>query len=292
MGKLLRGSSKNARFFIVDTKDIVQEALDIHRCSPTAIKAFGRFLTGAVMMGSTLKGNDLLTLRTNTDGLLKQMLATADANGNIKGYLSNPEVDLELKDGEVPKVGDLIGRGSLTVIKDMGLKEPYVGVSQMISGEVGEDIAYYYYTSEQTPSVVVLGVSLGPDMRVKNAGGYMIQLLPNANDNFITKLESKVKAMRPMTELLAGGMSLKRIAKLIYEDIESEDDLALIEDYTIYDEKKVSYKCNCNKDKFYKGLMTIRREELEEIFTEKPELEVECHFCRKKYSFTKGELLG
>jgi len=292
MGKLLRGSSKNARFFIVDTKDIVQEALDIHKCSPTAIKAFGRLLTGAVMMGATLKGDDLLTLRMNTDGLLKQMLVTTDAGGNVKGYLSNPEVDLELKDGEVPKVGDLVGKGSLTVIKDMGLKEPYVGVSQIVSGEIGEDIAYYYYTSEQTPSVVVLGVSLGPDMRVKNAGGYMIQLLPEASDNFITKLEAKIKAMRPMTELLAGGMSLKRIAKLIYEDIDSQDDLALIEDYSIYEEKKISYKCNCSKDKFYKGLITIKREELEEIFTEKPELEVECHFCQKKYSFTKDELLG
>ncbi|MCS5420479.1 MULTISPECIES: Hsp33 family molecular chaperone HslO [Psychrilyobacter] len=292
MGKLLRGSSKNARFFIVDTKDIVQEALDIHKCSPTAIKAFGRLLTGSVMMGATLKGDDLLTIRTNTDGLLNQMLVTNDAKGNVKGYLSNPEVDLELKDGEIPKVGDLVGRGTLTVIKDMGLKEPYVGVSQMVNGEIGEDIAYYYYTSEQTPSVVVLGVSLGPDMRVKNAGGYMIQLLPDASDNFITKLEAKIKAMRPMTELLAGGMSLKRIAKLIYEDMDSENDLALIEDYNIYEEKKISYECNCNKDKFYKGLITIRREELEEIFTEKPELEVECHFCRKKYSFTKDELLG
>ena len=291
MGKLLRGSSKNARFFIVDTKDIVQEALDIHKCSPTAIKAFGRLLTGAVMMGETLKGDDLLTLRTNTDGLLKQMLVTTDANGDIKGYLSDPEVDLEIKDGVIPTVGDLVGKGTLTVIKDMGLKEPYVGVSQMISGEIGEDIAYYYYTSEQTPSVVVLGVSLGPDMRVKNAGGYMIQLLPNASESFISKLEEKIQAMRPMTELLAGGMSLKRIAKLLYEDMESEDELALVEDYNIYDEKKVSYKCNCSKDKFYKGLMTIRREELEEIFKEKPELEVECHFCRKKYSFTKEELL-
>ncbi|OQY42969.1 MAG: Hsp33 family molecular chaperone [Fusobacteriia bacterium 4572_74] len=292
MGKLLRGSSKNARFFIVDTKDIVQEALNIHKCSPTAIKAFGRLLTGTIMMGATLKGDDLLTVRTNTDGLLNQMLVTTDANGNVKGYLSNPEVDLELKDGEVPKVGDLVGKGTLTVVKDMGLKEPYVGVSQIVNGEIGEDIAYYYYTSEQTSSVVVLGVSLGPDMRVKNAGGYMIQLLPDASDNFITKLEAKIKAMRPMTELLAGGMSLKRIAKLIYEDIDSQDELALIEDYSIYEEKKISYKCNCSKDKFYKGLITIKREELEEIFTEKPELEVECHFCRKKYSFTKEELLG
>ncbi|RUA08227.1 MAG: Hsp33 family molecular chaperone HslO [Fusobacteria bacterium] len=291
MGKLLRGSSKNARFFIADTKDIVQTALDIHKCSPTAIKAFGRLLTGAVMMGETLKGDDLLTLRTNTDGLLNQMLVTTDAEGNVKGYLSNPEADLEVKEGEIPKVGDLVGKGTLTVIKDMGLKEPYVGVSQMVSGEIGEDIAYYYYTSEQTPSVVVLGVSLGPDMRVKNAGGYIIQLLPGASESFISKLEAKIKAMRPMTELLAGGMSLKRIAKLLYEDMESEDELALVEDYSIYEEKKIAYNCNCNKDKFYRGLMTIKREELEELFKEKPELEVECHFCRKKYTFTKEELL-
>uniref|UniRef100_A0A6A7GD79 Hsp33 family molecular chaperone n=2 Tax=Hirondellea gigas TaxID=1518452 RepID=A0A6A7GD79_9CRUS len=292
MGKLLRGSSKNARFFIVDTKDIVQEALDIHKCSPTAIKAFGRLLTGAVMMGETLKGNDLLTLRTNTDGLLNQMLVTTDANGGVKGYLSNSEVDLEIKDGEVPKVGDLVGKGTLTVIKDMGLKEPYVGISQMVSGEIGEDIAYYYYTSEQIPSVVVLGVSLGSDMRVKNAGGYMIQLLPNASESFIAKLEAKIKVMRPMTELLAGGMSLKGIAKLIYDDMDSKDELRLVEDYNVYEEKKVSYKCNCSKDKFYKGLITINKDELKEIFTEKPELEVECHFCMKKYSFVEKELLG
>jgi molecular chaperone Hsp33 len=291
MGKLLRGSSKNARFFITDTTDIVQEALNIHKCTPLAIKAFGRLLTAAVMMGATLKGKDLLTLRVDTDGPLNQMLVSTDADGNVKGYLSNPGADIEAKDGVTPKVGDLVGRGSLTVIKDMGLKEPYVGVSQIVTGEIGDDIAYYYYTSEQTPSVVVLGVSLGPDMKVKKAGGYMIQLLPDANENFIKKLEEKIKAMRPMTELLAGGMNLKRIAKLLYEDMESEDELALVEDYTIYEEKKVAYKCNCSKDKFYKGLITIKREELEEIFTEKPELEVECHFCRKKYTFTKEELL-
>ncbi len=291
MGKLLRGSSKNARFFIVDSKDIVQKALDIHRCSPTAIKAFGRLLTGGIIMGASLKGEDLLTIRTDTDGVLNQMLVTADANGSVKGYLSNPEADLEIEEGRIPKVGELVGKGTLRVIKDMGLKEPYVGLSKVISGEIGEDLAYYYYTSEQTPSVVVLGVSLNSDMTVKNAGGYVIQLLPGANENFITKLEDKIKAMRPMTELLAGGMDLKRIAKLIYEDMESENPLALIEDYVIHDETKVSYECNCNKEKFYKGLVTISKKEIEEVFEENPNLEVQCHFCGTKYLFTKEELI-
>lgn len=288
MGKILRGSSKNAKFIIADTTDIVQEALDIHKCTPMAIKAFGRLLTGAAMMGATLKGKDILTLRTNTDGELGQMLVTTDADGNVKGYLNNPGA---LGEGK-KNVGEVVGKGTLSVIKDMGLKDPYIGLSEILSGEIGDDIAYYYYTSEQTPSVVVVGVAINENMKVTNAGGYIVQLLPGASEGFIEKLEKKIEAMRPMTDLMAGGMDLKKIANLIYDDMDSEDELALIEDYNLYGETKVSYKCNCNKEKFLKGLATISKEEIGEILDETPTLEVECHFCGTKYGFTKEELLG
>ncbi len=251
MSRIIRGVSKNARFFLVDTTDIVQEALNIHKCSPTAIDAFGRLLTAGVIMGSTLKGNDVLTLRTDTDGLLNNMVVTATADGGVKGYLSNPSADVPLRDdgksnvgalvgrgtmkiikdmglntatadggvkgylsnpsADVPlrddgksNVGALVGRGTMKIIKDMGLKEPYVGISTVDTGEIAQDLAYYFYNSEQTPTVIALGVKLKDENTVACAGGYMLQLLPDAEDEFITALENKIQAIRPMTELMMG----------------------------------------------------------------------------------------
>lgn len=289
MGKLIRGASKNARFFVVDSTDVVQEALNIHKCSPTAIDAFGRLLTAGIIMGSTLKGNDILTLRTDTDGILNNMVVTADSNGGVKGYLSNPSADIPLKDNGKSDVGRLVGKGFLKIIKDMGLKEPYVGLSEMNSGEIAQDIAYYYYNSEQTPTVIALGVKLKDEHTVEYAGGYMIQLLPGAEELFIDALEQKIQAIRPMTELMAGGMSIERIAKLLYEDMNSEDPDKLVEDYKILEEKDVEYSCNCSADKFYRGLITLGKDELKSIFDEKDEIETQCHFCDKKYKFTKKD---
>ena len=260
MGKLIRGVSKNARFFVVDTTDIVQEAQNIHKCSPTAIDAFGRLLTAGVIMGSTLKGPDVLTLRTDTNGLLNNMVVTTDANGGVKGYLSNPIADVPLKDNGKSDVGGLVGKGILKIIKDMGLKEPYVGLSEINSGEIAQDLAYYFYNSEQTPTVIALGVKLKNENTVEYAGGYMIQLLPGAEDEFITALEQKIGAIRPMTELMAGGMDIKRIAKLLYEDMNDETYERLVEPYEILEEKDVKYSCNCSSDKFYRGLITLEKE--------------------------------
>lgn len=289
--RMIRGTSKNARFFIVDSTEIVQKALDIHGCSPTAINAFGRFLTGGLIMGVSLKGDDLLSIITDTDGLVDHMTVTADANGNVKGYLSNPKSDLPLRfDTKKPDVANLIGKGSLRVIKDMGLKEPYVGLSEIVSGEIAEDIAYYYVTSEQTPTVIALGVELLDEKTVKVAGGYMVQLFPDASDNFIDLLEEKIRAMRNITELLKGGMSLERIAKLIYEDMNDENYEKLIEEYEVLETKKVQYSCNCNKEKYYKGLITLGAEELDKIFEEmNGVIETECHFCGTKYQFTRED---
>lgn len=289
MGKIIRGVSKNARFFLVDSTDIVQKALDIHKCSPTAIDAFGRLLTAGVMMGSTLKGKDLLTLRTDTDGPLDNMVVTADSDGGVKGYVSNPSADVVLTDNGKSNVGALIGKGMLRIIKDMGLKEPYVGMSPIDSGEIAQDLAYYFFNSDQTPTVIALGVKLKDEKTVACAGGYMIQLLPGAEECFIGALEEKIQAIRPMTELMMGGMDLKRILKLLYEDMSSEDNEKLIEEYEILEEKEVSYKCNCDKDKFYRGLITLGKKELNEIFETQKFLETECHFCGKKYKFTKED---
>lgn len=284
MARIIRGTSKNARFVAVDSKDIVQKALDLHKATPKAIEAFGKLMTAGLMIGTDLKGDDLLTLRTDTDGPLNHMVVTTDAKSGIKGYMSNPAADLQSNG-----VSAITGKGILRVIKDMGLKEPYVGMSDIKNGDLAHDLAYYYYTSEQTPSVVALGVSLNQDMTVKAAGGYMIQLLPGAEDSFIDALEEKVKAVRNVTELFEGGMDLERIIKLLYEDMADENHEKLVEEYEILEETHVDYKCNCEREKFFRGLITLGKEQLKEIFTEKDELEVECHFCKKKYSFKENE---
>lgn len=291
MAKLIRGVSKNARFWVIDSKDIVQHAENIHEMSPTAIAAFGRLLTAGAIMGTNLKGEDLLTLRIDSEGPIKQMVVTATSNGDVKGYVNNPEADLPLKENGHPNVGGLVGAGTLRVIKDMGLRnaDPYMGISDLQTGEIAEDIAYYLFTSEQVPSVLALGVSLNDDMTIKSAGGYMVQLMPGAEDQFIDKLEDKIKNIRTINELLEGGMTPERIAKLLYEDMTSEDSEALIEDYEILETTEVSYKCNCNKDKFFKGLITLGKDEINHILEHDKKIEVECHFCKTKYSYNEED---
>lgn len=292
MGRVLRGSSKNARFFVVDSTEVVAEALRIHRSSPTATKAFGRLLTAGMIMGETLKGDDLLTLRTDTDGVLNHMVVTTDAKGGVKGYMSNPTADIvmDANASSGSKVAKLVGQGTLRVIKDMGMKEPYVGISNIHSGEIAQDLAYYYYTSEQTPTVIALGVSLNPDMTVKSAGGYMVQLLPGADDEFIDALEKKIGAIRSINELLEGGMELESIARLLYDDMDIDDDNALVEAYDIAGVTNIEYRCNCERDKFYRGLLSLGKEELGKAFDEEGgSLSTECHFCGKVYTFTKDE---
>ncbi|MDY2980228.1 MAG: Hsp33 family molecular chaperone HslO [Fusobacterium sp.] len=289
--RIIRGVSKNARFFVINSTDVVQKALEIHKCSPTAIAGFGRFLTAGLIMGASLKEDDKLSLITDTDGPVNNMVVTADANGHIKGYLSNPQADLPLKPiVNQPDVANLIGKGSLRVIKDMGLKEPYCGLSEIQTGEIATDIAYYYVTSEQTPTVIALGVDLQDEKTVRSAGGYMVQLFPGADEKFIDLLEAKIKAIRNVTELFKGGMDLERIVKLLYEDMSDETYQKLVEDYEILEEREVSYYCDCNKEKYYKGLITLGKEEILNLLEELDgTIETECHFCGKKYQFTKED---
>lgn len=291
MTNIIRGISKNARFWIIDSTEIVQRAQDIHQMSPEAITAFGRLLSAGTIMGTNLKGEDLLTLRVDSDGPIKQMLVTSGSHGNVKGYVSNPKAEVPLLENGKLDIPSLIGSGVLRVIKDMGLRnaEPYMGLSKLQSGEIAEDLAYYYYTSEQTPSVISLAVSLNKDATIKKAGGFMIQLMPNADDKFIDKLEEKIRAIKPITELLEGGMSLHDIAKLLYEDMSDEKGIDLVESYSILEEKYVAYICDCTKDKFAKGLITLGEEEIKDILEKDSKLEVECHFCKKKYKFIEDD---
>lgn len=290
MGKLIKGVSKNARFFICDTKDLVQEAMDIHSCSPTGISVLGRVLTAAAMLGTDLKSDDdSLTFRVNGDGPAGVIIATSNKNGEVKGYMSNPQVDLGEHDSKGLRIGDAVGNGTLYIIKDLGLKEPFSGLVQLQTGEIAEDLAYYFFTSDQIPSVVALGVKVNKDYKIENAGGFILQLLPGADDNFIDKLEEKVKAIRPVTELFDGGFDIYRIAKLLYEDMGSEDG-GLIEDYEILEESELIYKCNCSRERYLKGLITLGRKEIEQILEEENgKIEVECHFCMKKYEYTKED---
>lgn len=290
--RIIRGVSKNARFFVVNSTDVVQRALDIHHCSPTSIAAFGRLLTAGLIMGASLKGDDLLSLMTHTDGPVNNMVVTANAKGQIKGYLSNPQKDLPLKAlTKQYDIENLIGKGSLRVIKDMGLKEPYVGLSEIQKGDIKSDMEYYYETSEQTPTIMELGIKLSEDKKtVKFAGGYMIQLFPGADKKFIASVVEKMDAIRSVTELFEGGMDLERIVKLLYEDMTDEKLEKLVEDYEILEEREVSYYCDCNKDKYYRGLITLGKKEILSLLDELGGvIETQCQFCEKKYQFTKED---
>ncbi|MGL4393244.1 MAG: Hsp33 family molecular chaperone HslO, partial [Fusobacteriaceae bacterium] len=221
MDKYIRGISKNARFFIADTTELVKRAGEIHDCNGDALALFGKFLTAGIFMGATLKGKDILTLSTQTDGLVPKMAVTADSYGNIKGYL-------KIFQGNEDEHSEFLGDGTLSVIKDIGLKEPYVGISEMKNNDLAKDIAYYYFTSEQTPTVISLGVSFGLDGQVEFAGGFMVQLFPEADENFIESLEKKISMIIGFTELRKGGMTLERIANLLYEDTESTENEKLV----------------------------------------------------------------
>lgn len=277
MAKLIRGTSQNARFFIADTTDLVQEAMDIHKYDIYSMDIFGKFCTLAVLLGSTLKGEDKLTIRTDTEGYIKNIIVNSDASGNIKGYLVN-------ENGEFDKLGE----GMMRIIKDMGLKEPYVGITQVDYTKLANDISYYFYNSDQVPTVIAFAMEFTNDNKVLCAGAYMVQVLPNADEDFIDKLEKKIQAIRPMNELMKGGMTLERIANLLYDDM-TKDDNSLVEEYQILEEKEVHFSCDCSSDRFYRGLLTLGKDELKKIFEEEKNIETECQFCNKKYNFEKED---
>ena len=269
------------RAFAATTRDLVEEAKDDHNTSPVATAALGRMLTAAAMMGSMMKGEkDLLTLKIEGDGSLGGVIATANNHGEVKGYPFNPTVLIPANAKGKLDVAEAIGVGLMSVIMDTGMKEPYVGQVALLSGEIAEDLTYYYATSEQTPSSVGLGVLLNKDNTIKASGGFIIQLMPGCPDEVIDKLEEKINGLSPVTTMLSEGMSPNDILKHILGDMELEFTESL----------DLSFKCNCDKDRIEKALISVGEKELKEMIDDGKPIEVKCHFCNKAYEFKVNEL--
>ncbi len=284
MGKLIRCITSNGQVMAtaVDTTDIVARAEQIHKTSAVMTAALGRLLTAGSMMGNMLKGSDnSLTLRVSGGGPAGSLIVVSDYNGNVRGYVSNPVVELPLNLKGKLDVGGAVGKnGSLHVIKDLGLKEPYNGSVELVSGEIAEDITAYYALSEQTPTVCALGVLVNPDLTVKAAGGYIIQLLPAAEESTIQLLEDSIKDIQSVTGMLVAGMSPEEIIKRALKNFETE----------ILYEQEIEYKCNCSRERVEKALIGMGEKELSEMADEMDNAEITCHFCDKVYKFSKKEL--
>ena len=269
------------RAFAATTRGVVETARSAHNTSPVATAALGRLLTAGAMMGSMMKGEkDILTLRAEGDGPIEGPTVTADAFGNVKGYAFNPGVMLPPNKNGKLDVGGALGVGVLSVVKDIGLKEPYVGQTILVSGEIAEDLTYYYATSEQTPSSVAFGVLMNRDNTVRQAGGFIIQLMPGADDAMIDRLEEKLGVIPPITSLLDQGKSPEEILEEVLGEFGLE----------VLDRLPVRFHCNCDKARVEKALISIGKKELQEMIEEGKTIEVNCHFCNKKYEFTVEEL--
>lgn len=284
MGKLIRCITSDGAVMAtaVDTTDIVATAEQYHKTSAVVTAALGRLLTAASMMGNMLKGKDnSITLRIKGDGPVGAIVAASDANGDVRGYAVNPVVEIPLNEKGKLDVSGCIGKnGTLFVIKDLGLKEPYNGFVPLVTGEIAEDITAYYAESEQIPTVCALGVLVNPDLTVKQAGGFIIQLLPGADNSTIDKLEASIQKMEAVTKLMDQGLSHKDIILKALEAFEVE----------ILYEQDIFYKCNCDRERVEKAILSLGKDELEQMANEEEQIEVCCHFCDKKYYFKRDEL--
>lgn len=281
---IVRGTAANGqiRAFAATTRDMVEYARSAHGTSPVASAALGRLLTAGAMMGSMMKGEkDILTLSLKGDGPIGGVTVTADSSANVKGYVNVPSVMLPPNSKGKLDVSGAIGKGVLTIIKDMGLKEPYVGTTELISGEIAEDITYYYAVSEQVPSSVALGVLMNRDNTVKRAGGFIIQLMPFAEDEVIDKLEMKIGQITSITKLLDDEYTPEMILEYILGDMGLE----------IYEKVDTKFECNCSKERMEKGIVAIGKKDLQEIINDNEPIEVNCHFCNSHYNFTIDELV-
>ncbi len=275
--------SGKVRALAIRSTDLVKEALRIHNTSPVATAALGRFLTGTLFLADTLKGDrDSLTVNVRSDGPLQGMTAVADSHGNVRGYCLEPVVETTYHRPGKLDVGAAVGNGKLTVVKDFGLKEPYVGQVELVSGEIAEDFTYYLASSEQTPSIVSLGVGIDAN-GVTCAGGFMVQLLPGADEETISYLENRVSGGFPdVTFLLSEGMNPEKILDMFLGD----------KDICFLAGRKVAYKCNCSRDRMERNLMAIGKKDLTELSQDPNGIDLECHFCDQKYHFSRKDVLG
>lgn len=281
--KIVRATAANAqiRAFACTTKEMVETARAAHNTSPVVTAALGRLLTAGSMMGSMMKGDkDILTLQVHAGGPMQGMTVTADSHGNVKGYANVPDVILPANDKGKLDVAGAVGVGFLNVIKDLGLKEPYVGQTVLQTSEIAEDLTYYFATSEQIPSSVGLGVLMEKDNTVKRAGGFIVQLMPFATDEVIDKLEDNLKDITSVTSLLDAGNSPEQILEILLEGLDME----------IVDTMPTQFACNCDKKRVEKALISIGKKEIKEMIDDGETIEMNCHFCNTNYNFSVEEL--
>ena len=282
--QIIRVLAKNApvKASVITARDMVERARQIHRTLPVATAALGRTLMAASMMGNQLKEEDgSVTLRIKGDGPLGGITAVADSAGNARGYVVNPAVELPLKGPAKLDVGAAVGKdGSLTVIKDLCMKEPYVGTVPLVSGEIAEDLTSYFPESEQIPSACALGVLVDVDQSVLCAGGYLIQLLPGADEAAISAIERGIEKVGPVTEALRSGLDAQGLVKQVLSEFELE----------ILSAEPVEYRCYCSRERVTRALISMGRQELESLIQEQGQAELTCQFCDKVYHYTKEEL--
>ena len=282
---IVRATAGNGsiRAFAATTRDLVQHAREVHHTSPVASAALGRMLTAAAMMGTMLKGDkDLLTLQVRGEGPLQGIVVTSDSKAQVKGYVFNPGVEVpDLIPGKL-NVSGAIGAGHMSIIKDIGMREPYAGKIELVTGEIAEDLTYYFAQSEQTPSAIGLGVLVETDTSIRSAGGFIIQLLPDATDEMIDRLEKKLATIPYVSDLLDMGATPEDILQMILGDF----------DLKIMDKIPTTFYCNCTRERVEKALISIGKDELEKIIREDKKANLHCHFCSKEYDFNEEQLVA
>lgn len=273
-------ADKQVRAFAATTGHMVETARAHHNTSPVATAALGRLLTGGVMMGAMMKNDsDILTVNVRGNGPLGGITVTADSHGNVKGYVENPEAVVPAKNGKLD-VGGAVGIGILQVIKDMGLKEPYVGDTMLVTSEIAEDLTYYFASSEQVPSSVGLGVLMEKDNTVKCAGGFIIQMMPFAEEKTIARIEENLKKVTSVTELLEKGYTPEQLLEELLGNV----------GLTVTDTIPAQFYCNCSKERVEKAVASIGEKEIREMIGEGKDIEVKCHFCNSSYRYTVKDL--
>ena len=284
MGYIVRATANegNVRIFCAITTDIVEKAREIHNLSPVASATLGRLLSAGSIMGIMSKGEkDRLTISINGGGPAGNVVVATDSTGNVKGYIGNPNVNLPANDKGKLDVGGSVGKnGVLNVVRDLGLKEPYVGQVPIYTGEIGDDIAYYFTVSEQTPSAVVLGVLVNKDMSIKGSGALIIQMMPDAPEMLADIITYRLEEIPPLSTLISEGKSAEDILNLLFDDM----------DLKIYETIDVDYKCDCSRERVEKTLISLGESELTNIKNEEDGINVECHFCDKNYKFTSSDI--
>ena len=274
-------ANETIRAFAVRSTEMTAKARELHYTYPVVTAALGRLLSAGAMMGSMMKGDkDKLTIQMNGDGPIGQLTVTVDSHGNVKGFPANPAVDIPLKKPGKLDVGAAVGHGIMTVSMDLGLDEPYNGQVEIQTGEIGDDLAYYFTVSEQTPSAVGLGVMIDTDSTVKEAGGFILQLMPGASEETISALEEKVASAEPVTTMMEKGMTPEDILSYYLDGL----------DLKILEKQPVRFHCDCSKEKVASALATISKKDLEGLINDGEEIEVKCHFCNSAYKYNIDEL--